>query len=85
MDKNSKLETFKSMSYQILGKNIHEFQLLSLRNEASKTIMYLHLKNLFQQILKLFAENQTLLNLFHEFQARELKSRLFHSVFGSWQ
>lgn len=41
------------------------------------------LKN--DRIEKLFAENQTLLNFRHEFQARELKSRLFHSVFGSWQ
>ena len=74
------------MSYQILGNNIHEFQLLSLRNKASKTITYTSdFKKKFQQILKLFAENQTLLNFFHEFQARELKSRLFHSVFGSWQ
>ena len=57
------------MSYQILDKDIHEFQRLSLRNKASKTITYTSdLKN-FQQILKLFAENQTLLNLFLEFQA----------------
>ena len=37
------------------------------------------------QIEKLFAKNQRPLNFCHEFQARELKSRLFHSVFGSWQ
>ena len=40
VEKNSKLEMSKSMRYQMLGKNIHEFQLLSLRNEASKTITY---------------------------------------------